>query len=150
MTDRPGPGQEAGTGQLTSIDVERCWQLLAGAGVGRLAVCLDGDAPIVVPVNYRVEDRTILFRTGPGTKLDLLHDRPVSFQVDSIDPAHRSGWSVLVRGVASIDDARTEADEAPVPWAGAERRTMVRIWPASVTGREVVAGDHDFDPRGYL
>jgi len=136
---------------LALLSVEDCWRLVPDAGVGRIAVSRDREAPIVVPVNYVVDDRTIVFRTGAGTKLSLLHDRPISFQVDDFDPLHRTGWSVLIRGVAVVDERVCDPDAAPVPWSGGVgRRTVVRLWPSSVSGRRLEAPEHEWDPRGYL
>ena len=138
-------------GTLAVLSVEDCWRLVADAGVGRIAVSRDREAPIVVPVNYVVEDRTIVFRTGSGTKLSLLHDRPISFQLDHVDPAKRTGWSVLVRGVAVVEERVCDPDAAPVPWSGGVgRRTLVRLWPSSVSGRRLDATEHDWDSHGYL
>ena len=82
-----------------------CLALLAGHGFGRLAVTADGQ-PLVFPVNYILDDRTVAIRTDPGTKLDRARLGRVAFEIDSIDPVHREGWSVLVEGVGrDITDA---------------------------------------------
>lgn len=36
--------------------------------IGRVALP-DDDGPLVLPVNYRVVDDTVVFRTGPGSRL---------------------------------------------------------------------------------
>ena len=103
-----------------------------------------------MPVNHLVEDRTILFRSGPGMKLEGGEVAPIAFQADSIDPVHHTGWSVLVRGVTTIEDRHAE-DSEPHPWAGDVGRTiLVRLWPQHVSGRRIVAGALDWDPKGYL
>ena len=45
-----------------------CWSLLAGERIGRLGVLVDS-APEIYPVNFAVDDETIVFRTDPGSKL---------------------------------------------------------------------------------
>ena len=77
--------------------------------------------PFVVPVNYVLSCDTVLFRTHPGTKLDALRRRPVAFQVDSIDEARRTGWSVLVQGIAHEASPHdlVDADADPEPWTEA-------------------------------
>src|SRR6187401_1644040 len=85
---------------LQSLTIDECVELLAARSVGRLAVNNQGDGPLVTPVNYVWSGSAVVFRTDPGTKLDALSHGPVSFQVDEIDPIHRIGWSVLVRGRA--------------------------------------------------
>ena len=60
-----------------------------------------GSCPLVVPVNYLVDDNhTIAFRSGAGAKLSLAQLDLVALQVDEIDPFHHTGWSVLVEGLA--------------------------------------------------
>ncbi|HLF40426.1 MAG TPA: pyridoxamine 5'-phosphate oxidase family protein [Acidimicrobiia bacterium] len=125
--------------RLEELDRDECMQLLAGQTVGRIAVAEPGRAPHVVPVNFTLVDGSIVFRTGPGTKLDLLATEPVSFQVDSVDPLLGAGWSVLVQGFAlrapeeqaAVDELRLETF-APGP-----RDHWVRIVPDVVSGRRV-------------
>jgi nitroimidazol reductase NimA-like FMN-containing flavoprotein (pyridoxamine 5'-phosphate oxidase superfamily) len=49
------------------LDPEECWRLLGEALVGRLAVIVD-DHPDIFPVNYKVDDHSLIFSTGEGTK----------------------------------------------------------------------------------
>ena len=132
------------------LAIAECWELLTTVPIGRLAVAIDGEAPLVVPVNHVVEGLTVVFRSSPGTKLDELKRKVVSFQADDIDATHHRGWSVLIRGVAVIEP-RTVGIAEPHPWAGLHRcTTQVRIWPEHVSGRYVEPGDLDWEPKGYL
>lgn len=108
-----------------------------------------GGPPLVVPVNYTVHGEAIVFRTDPGTKLDLLREEPVSFQVDLIDPFHRTGWSVLVQGVADVA-THLEIDIELESWAGGDKRHWVRVTPAAITGRRIILPDIPVECRGYL
>ena len=90
-----------------------CWQLLSHRPVGRIGVLVDS-APEIYPVNFAVDEETIVFRTDPGSKLRGLDRSPsVCFEVDSIDVDDHTGWSVLVKGraveVTSADDKRRAA-----------------------------------------
>jgi len=67
------------------LDPDQCWTLLAETTVGRLAVIVDGH-PGVFPVNYRVDDRTLVFRTGSGTKQEAIEHR-------TADPLREHGWA---------------------------------------------------------
>lgn len=96
-SDTPIGGLDPGA--LEEIGAAECWQLLATQAVGRVAVIV-GHYPLVFPVNYALSEKSILYRTGTGTKLHSIHRSNVTFEVDSIDPVHRSGWSVMVKGVA--------------------------------------------------
>ena len=51
------------------------------------------------PVNYVVDQHSVLFRTDEGTKLDAAsRGARVAFEVDGAEEATRTGWSVLVGG----------------------------------------------------
>src|SRR5438105_4213651 len=94
-------------GGLDEIEESECWRLVATQAVGRVAV-IEGRYPLVFPVNYAVEGRSLLFRTGTGTKLRATHRSNICFEVDEIDLIHRTGWSVMVRGAARELDSETE------------------------------------------
>jgi nitroimidazol reductase NimA-like FMN-containing flavoprotein (pyridoxamine 5'-phosphate oxidase superfamily) len=131
---------------LETLTTEECLDLLATASVGRVAVALPGGAPVVVPVNFALDGAVIVFRTDPGSKLEALREHPASFQVDSIDPFHRTGWSVLVQGFAY---ETSPADVEVEPWDAGPKAHWVRIYAGAVTGRRITLPDSDVDPRGY-
>ena len=64
------------------LTTEECLELLATVTVGRIAVAVPGEAPVVVPVNFAMEEDVIVFRSDEGSKLDALRLHPASFQVD--------------------------------------------------------------------
>ncbi|MCU4182867.1 pyridoxamine 5'-phosphate oxidase family protein [Acidiferrimicrobium sp. IK] len=144
--------------RLETLSYEECLRLLATKDVGHLAVMI-GYYPQVFTVNYRLDDFVVVFRTHAGTKLSAAHHHNVGFHVDHVDPVTRTGWSVLVQGMAESvssreGDAATERAHAlgVEPWAGGDRDELVRIIPAHVTGRrleraQVVWPDSDI---GYL
>jgi uncharacterized protein len=118
-----------------------CRRLLAERHLGRLAIP-DFGGPMIFPVNYVVDQDLVVFRTDPGTKLDAATEREsVAFEVDAVDAATRTGWSVVVRGtLAEITDpahlARLRA--LPLyPWAPGDKARYVRVRPRSVTGRRI-------------
>lgn len=131
--------------RLEDIPPDECLELLRGESVGRIAV-IDGYHPFVAPVNYVMAGGHIVFRSGPGTKLDILRRRPVGFEVDHLDPAGRTGWSVYLIGVAREVDVEFAADllrrlpgPLPEPWAGGDRQHLVQLVPQRVTGRRIAA-----------
>jgi nitroimidazol reductase NimA-like FMN-containing flavoprotein (pyridoxamine 5'-phosphate oxidase superfamily) len=124
------------------LEVERCRELLAEQSLGRIAVVATG-VPHVVPVNYAVDGGDVIFRSGSGTKLHaaLLY-QPVSFEVDRLDEATRTGWSVLLSGTASVvtdpaERVRLEAFDIE-PWAPGRRDELIRVRADLLTGREIV------------
>ena len=105
--------------------------------------------PFVVPVNYRLSADTIVFRTDAGTKLDSLQRHPVAFQIDAIDPLERSGWSVLVRGIAhEVTPEELESVQVE-PWVG-PRAHLIQLVPRSISGRRIRLSSATYEPGGYL
>lgn len=135
---------------LQSLSVDECVELLARRSVGRLAVNVEGEGPLVTPVNYVWSGSAVVFRTDPGTKLDALAFGPISFQVDEIDPIHRSGWSVLVRGRAENATYFESSHLELEPWAGGDKKHWFRIVRHTVTGRRIVLPPFEPHEKGYL
>ncbi len=134
------PLDHSGLGILPRKD---CLERLAKARLGRLAFISQGD-PIILPVNHGMDGEDVIFRTATGTKLlaaDI--EQVVAFEVDGYDADRRTGWSVMVRGVASTVEDQEEVKRLNLlgvwPWADlVERTNWVRINTLSMTGRQVV------------
>lgn len=127
--------------RLTTLDVDDCLTLLATHHFGRVALN-DDDGPIVLPVNYILDQGSVLFRTDDGTKLAAARESlRATFQVDHVDEPRRFGWSVMVRGKITEVTDPDELDRVrrlPLdPFAGGERARFVRMLSASITGRMV-------------
>jgi uncharacterized protein len=149
---------ELESGGLDDIEETECWRLLATQPVGRVAVIV-GHYPLIFPVNHAVEGRYLVFRTAPGTKLWATTRSNVTFEVDAFDMVRKTGWSVLVRGVArevSVERqpaiAKIAERAAPQAWAPGDREHIVRIVADSISGRRIRLADvgPSSDPRGYL
>jgi hypothetical protein len=136
-----------GSPDLVELDADECYRLLATQEIGRLGVNT-ALYPLIFPVNYALDRGVIVIRTHPGTKLTAAGHANVSFQVDEIDRRTRSGWSVLVRGLAeeltSAHGAelieRTRASGVR-PWAPGEHGRWLRIIPQGIGGRRIVPGE---------
>jgi hypothetical protein len=127
---------------LEVLDRDESLRLLATAVLGRIAIS-SGALPTVLPVNFRFDGRRILFRTGVGTKLDAATDNAVvAFEVDEVDPATASGWSVVVTGMArEVKDPTDLAGLQSQPlarWASGEDHRVVSISVDLVSGRRIV------------
>jgi nitroimidazol reductase NimA-like FMN-containing flavoprotein (pyridoxamine 5'-phosphate oxidase superfamily) len=142
-TTQPGSGQPV----LERLDEAECLRLIASGGIGRIGYS-GRYGPTVFPVNYRLYEGTIVFRTGQDSPTDedlrtgIAHaEFKVAFEIDDINQAERAGWSVLVQGSAhhvESDAERASVLEAGVePWAGGARELFVRVIPTRVTGRRV-------------
>jgi nitroimidazol reductase NimA-like FMN-containing flavoprotein (pyridoxamine 5'-phosphate oxidase superfamily) len=97
---------------------------------------------VMLPVNYAITAKTVVFRTAPDTLLAAHASAPVSFEADHFDEATREGWSVLVQGharkVASENEVkRLERDTVLEPWAAGARDVWVLITPARISGRQI-------------
>ena len=127
---------------LEILSPDACWKLLSPRHVGRIGFVRDGQ-PEILPVNYLVDDRTILFRTEKGRKWSAaLSGTALAFEVDASDPDLRTGWSVLVKGpgeeVVSTPELRRLRNLPLRPWAVGEKPHWIRIRPHEVTGRRIV------------
>ncbi len=128
-----------GGGKLVDLDREECWSLLAARSVGRIAFD-DGDGPCVLPVNHAVSNETIRFKTSPyGALARAIEGQRVAYQVDDVDDFHSSGWSVLMRGRATLLDPSTwAAADDPDPWPEGQHPLLVEIEPSDVSGRRLM------------
>jgi hypothetical protein len=88
----------SGSSELTPLDRPTCLALLMTQHVGRLII--DAAEPVIRVVNYTAREHVIIFRSDPGPQIDAIRDRPVTFEADMFDERTRSGWSVVVHGVA--------------------------------------------------
>jgi nitroimidazol reductase NimA-like FMN-containing flavoprotein (pyridoxamine 5'-phosphate oxidase superfamily) len=143
---------------MQEIPADECYRLLATQEIGRLGVNAE-HYPLIFPVNYGLDGTTIVIRTNPGTKLAAAEHANVTFEVDEIDRRTRSGWSVLVRGLAEAVTGRHRADlvqrtleHGVQPWAPGEYGTWLRLIPHAISGRRIVPGELPpaVDPRAYL
>ena len=127
------------------LSEEECRALLTAGAIGRLAAIVDGK-PVVFPINYVFDGVSVIFRTAPGTKLEGAGFGPVAFEIDGVDEATRSGWSVVVEGIGTeVTDALDHYSESArrldlQPWVPGEHGHWVSIAADSITGRRVSRG----------
>jgi len=132
--------------ELEALTPEECLDLIRHQRIGRIGVGQVDAPPHVVPVTFTLDGSCVIFRSDAGEKLDGI-GQPASFQADSIDPTHRTGWSVLMKGtLAFVDDEL--ACTGLEPWVG-PRRYLLRLTPDVITGRRLVLRLPDVDGRGY-
>ena len=115
------------------IQGQRCWELLATASVGCLALSVRA-LPVILPVQYYLNGRRIAACLGhheiPERSLD---DAVIAFSADSISPVSRSGWSVQIQGRAFV----TRRDGADIACGQPSAARVVEILPATITGYHV-------------
>jgi nitroimidazol reductase NimA-like FMN-containing flavoprotein (pyridoxamine 5'-phosphate oxidase superfamily) len=121
---------------LKDMPRDECFELLSSRQVGRVGF-IDSDGPVVLPVNYTIHEEAVMVATSTVNSLSRhAVGRPVAFEVDEIDEFNETGWSVLVRGLASPMPEDLLAEELwPNPWVDGDRRLLIRIKPLHVSGR---------------
>ncbi|MFB1294264.1 pyridoxamine 5'-phosphate oxidase family protein [Mycobacterium sp. pW049] len=127
---------------VTELTEAESWNQLGAVALGRLVTTVNGWTEIF-PVNFVVQNRTVLFRTAEGTKLlTAALNEYVVFEADDHDAVE--GWSVIVRGKAKLLATANELADARraglYPWIATQKERFVRITPQSVTGRRFVFG----------
>ena len=126
-------------GRLADLTAYDCWALLESAEIARIA-WTGREGVAVVPVNYTVGAGALWCRTSPDTALAReCGGQRIVIEVDHLEPATRSGWSVVVSGVGEIVDAADVPemlDDLDV-WPAGARSLFVRVEPDEVTGRKL-------------
>jgi nitroimidazol reductase NimA-like FMN-containing flavoprotein (pyridoxamine 5'-phosphate oxidase superfamily) len=129
---------------IEDLAEDECLRLIVPGGIGRIAF-QSRFGPAVLPVNYRMQEGTILFRTARHSPLDedlqtgiTNANYVVAFEIDDIDTAARMGWSVLVQGPAHRVESEAERAAAlragVEPWPAGQHELFVRITPTRITG----------------
>ena len=126
---------------LELLTEAQCGDLLASQSFGRVGVTVGG-LPVIMPVNYAFADGTVVFRSGPGTKLRAVSSGAViAFEIDSWDASAGTGWSVLAVGraeeIEDVDEIAGLDGHAPHPAAEGDRTHYVRLRPELMTGRRI-------------
>jgi Pyridoxamine 5'-phosphate oxidase len=115
------------------IPSQRCWELLATASVGRLALSVRA-LPVILPVQYYVTGHRLTVCLGhqaiPERSLD---DTVIAFAADVIDPVTRSGWSVQIQGRSVISRHGGFSPPCGQP-ASAQ---LVELEPGTISGYHV-------------
>ena len=129
-----------------SLPWDECLDRLRLGTVGRVAVTHRA-LPAIVPVNYVLSGSRVLFRTEPGGMLArACAGNVVAFEVDELDSSGRSGWSVLVIGLAELLDgsaALRAAETGLAAAVGDGRDQFVAITIGQLSGRLI-------DPVGSI
>jgi len=119
---------------------DECQTLLESRDIGRIGWNA-GHGPQIFPVSYACVADLVVFRTSPfGVLSELVRPTQVVFEVDDLDPARHTGWSLIAHG-------RAQAVASPAllthlwtvdgaePWAGGVRNVFIGITVERLTGR---------------
>ena len=149
-----GAAKSDAQNSIQVLDRSECLRLLQETRFGRVAVRMPDGSPALRPVNYAFDahSQSVVFRTGRGSKLHgLLMAGRAAFEIDGIDPAAHTGWSVIVSGVTEEVHAPSEVERllmlGVAPWAPEEKPWFVRLRAFSVSGRRVRGSGGEATPQ---
>ena len=125
--------------RLRPLSATQCFKLLRSVHVGRVGISRP-EGPLIQPVNFVLLDERVVFRTVSSLKFGAAAaNAPVAFETDDYAADGSWGWSVLLTGVAEdvMDDAERRQLRVALlrSWAFPDADRIVRITPATVTGR---------------
>lgn len=126
--------------EMYPLTEAECLDLLKTEVVGRL-VFTENALPAIRPVNFMLAGRDVVIRTVPEAWTHRVAGAVVAFEVDRIDSAAHTGWSVVLLGTAT---ALTDAEElrrvtavGPRLWDTRRSDHYLRIRPGQFTGRRL-------------
>lgn len=130
---------------LEILDDEDCLAMLRRHSIGRIGLS-SGALPVVLPVNFMLDGRTLLFRTEPGLKLDAARQGAVAcLEVDDYDVMAHTGSSVLATGrlgvVTEESRLRSLASLPLRPWGAPDARHLVELPIELLSGRTISTTD---------
>jgi nitroimidazol reductase NimA-like FMN-containing flavoprotein (pyridoxamine 5'-phosphate oxidase superfamily) len=128
------------TDERTLLELSRAdgLRLIASVPVGRL-VFTQHALPAIRPVNHIVEDDMLVIGLTAGSPIaaSARGGIVVAYEADSLDVTERSGWSVVVVGVARLEtDATTvlRYRDQLRPWLSGAMADILTISSELVTG----------------
>ncbi|MET9290796.1 pyridoxamine 5'-phosphate oxidase family protein [Streptomyces sp. NPDC003077] len=127
--------------QTVALPSSEAVRLLGKARIGRV-VFSHRALPAVRLVNHVLLDDRIVIRTHTGAALlgPAQDGAVVAYEADEVDPVRRTGWSVVVTGVAHL--VRDPAEQlryqgALEPWIGGGMDQVVGISMDVITGYRI-------------
>jgi hypothetical protein len=128
---------------LEHLSRGECMRLVGSVPLGRIVYTRQA-LPAVELVNFALVGGDIVIRTDSGGKLAAAtRGAVVAFEADSADVAAHAGWSVTVvgysRAVTDSEEIRRLEQTGLDPWAPGKRDHFIRISPAIVNGRRLIA-----------
>jgi uncharacterized protein len=131
--------------EMLDLPREECLGLLASHSFGRLAVSMGERAPVLRPVNYLFDQpsQSVVFRTGAGSGFHaVVRSAEATFEIDGIEEHARTGWSVIMSGVADEVTGPNEISRLDGldldSWAPGDKAHWMRIRALAVSGRRIV------------
>lgn len=103
--------------------------------------------PAIRPVNHLVDGGQVIIRSHDGsaivTAARARMGTVVAYEADEIDPASRTGWSVVVTGLARLvgePEQVARYQDLLQPWVAGKMDSIISIDAQAVTGFELIPG----------
>jgi uncharacterized protein len=126
--------------RLDPLNLDEALALLGTVPVGRIAIT-DEALPVILPVTFVMDGPDVIIRSVAGSKLAAAtHGAVVAFEADDVDRTAKTGWSVMIVGIAQhVTDT---ADIAQLARLGLEPYVdraphYIRIRATRITGRRL-------------
>lgn len=138
---RMKPAESAEAADVSRLGRAECLQLLAGVQVGRLIFTINA-MPAVRPLKFALAGDLIVVRTDSNSAAaQRAAGSIVAFEVDELQPATCSGWSVTATGRAALvtdpDAIAWYSSLRLVPWAPGPRDQFMTISAEVIEGQRV-------------
>ncbi len=148
MGHHVGPSEPATTVRtghsVVELDREQALALLAEVPFGRVVYTRDA-LPAIRPVNHLLDDGRVIVRTRLASQFSTAVQRRagivVAYEADDIDLDRRTGWSVVVTGIARpVTDTTRLAryQQLLQPWIDAPMDGVIEIEATIVSGIRLV------------
>ncbi|WP_431955716.1 pyridoxamine 5'-phosphate oxidase family protein [Nocardia lijiangensis] len=138
MTGLPAAGRTDRS--VVELDREQALALLAQAPFGRVVYTRDA-LPAIRPVNHLLDGGCVIVRTRLGSQFSTAVQKRagivVAYEADDIDIERRTGWSVVVTGIArAVTDATRLARYQQLlrPWIDSPMDGVIEIEATIVSG----------------
>jgi uncharacterized protein len=122
------------------LDRDEAISLVGRRGVCRVVFTVDA-LPAVLPLNYTVDAGTVVLSTTSGSRLAAAAaGRVIAVQVDDLDRESRTGWSVVITGVAELIPGGPEWERLRRlvdQWVPPRDDVGIRLPMTIVTGRRL-------------
>jgi len=129
--------------QALELTEGECWALLGSVPVGRVVFMMRA-MPTIRLVNHVTDRRTVVFRSHLGAAI-VGHagqeGAVVCYEADELDEPRRTGWSVIVTGLAEVvrEPAAVACYQRLLePWAEGQMDYVIAIRPQAITGIRLV------------
>ena len=125
---------------LEQLDDATCLHLLSGRSVGRIGFS-SGALPVIYPVNYLLDDRTLYMGCDEGSKARAARQGNVAcLQIDHSEALEHDGWSVMATGRLGLvpDEELDTVSRRPIPsWALGTPELYITLQVELLSGRRL-------------